>query len=70
MPSALSQGLHVCIRLVEVSQPFNANQTIELRFDLEECHGIQGGELILRVAPQARALYYVGDVFSMNIRLV
>lgn len=63
-------GLHVCMRLVEITPPFDAGQKCELKFDLSPCHGLLGGQLSLQIAPDDAKLYFVGDEFSIRIRLI
>lgn len=64
-------GLHICCKLTSISEPFNADASCELKFELSPCHGVVGGEIYLRIpADEARALYYIGDEFSIRIRLI
>lgn len=63
-------GLHVCTTLVDISPPFDAGQICELKFECCSCHGLSGGELRLRMSPEDAKLYYLGDEFSLRIRLI
>jgi hypothetical protein len=58
------------MRLESISKPFNAGRDVELLFNLSPCHGVHGGELRMRISPEAAKMYLVGDEKSIRIRSI
>ena len=61
-------GLHVCAGLTFISKPFNDATVVELKMELSPCHGLEGGEVHLRIPAEDAGDYKEGDEFSIRIR--
>lgn len=67
---AHSGGLYVCMHLVEKTDPFDAGKKVALKFRLARCHGLLGGELELLIPADDAKSYFIGDEFSIRVRLI
>lgn len=65
-------GLHVCMRLERISEPFNAGKVVALKFKLSNCPkaDLHGGELELLIPVTEASRYMLGDEFSLRIRMI
>lgn len=63
-------GLHVCMKLVKISKPYNGGQEVELKFLLSPCHGLRGGELLLLIPAGDASRYMLGDEYSIRMRSI
>lgn len=61
-------GLHVCLKLEKMTQPFAHGELVELKFALAPCHGLSGGELFLRMSVEDARRYKLGDEFTLRLR--
>ena len=62
--------LAICMRLVSISPPFDANQTVELKFVLPACQDCLGGDMLLRVSPSHAVRYMIGDEYFIRARRI
>ena len=53
--------------LRSMSEVFNAGQDVELKFELPDCGHVKSGELTLRIDPEDRHLYMIGDKYILQL---
>jgi len=64
----LTHRISICAILRLISEPFDNNTTVELKFVLPSCGEIAGGgDITLRIVSSDRALYMVGDQYTMQL---
>jgi len=62
-----SHDLGICMKLVAISNPFDANKLVELKFRIPECDPVSGGELRLRVDLESAKKYMLGDKYYIRL---
>ena len=63
-------GAHICMHVESISPPFDGGTLVELKLILSHCHGIEGGELRIRVLADDANKYMHGDAFMMRMRRI
>lgn len=62
-----SHDLEVCLDLKSI-HTLDCSTKVELKFRVRSCGEVQGGELLLRLTPDAGAKYMLGDRISLHLR--
>jgi len=64
-----NHDLGICMRLMMISNAFDAGKFVELRFVIPECGEIAGGgELTLRIDAIDAHAYMLGDKYYIHLR--
>ena len=63
-----THDLGICIKLVAISNPFDADHLVELKFRIPECDDVAGGDLLLRVNAESAKKYMLGDTYYIHLR--
>jgi len=59
--------LTICLQLKAIHS-LDAGTHVELKFVIPRCGEIDGGDLILRVSPEAGGRYLLGDKLTLHLR--
>lgn len=61
--------LIACMTVVRVSEPFDAGQSVEVKFHIEPCHGLKfGSHMQIIIDAEMVKLYRIGDKHSIHMR--
>lgn len=64
-----SGDLVVCMEVEWIRGPFDAGQSVEIKFKLEPCHGVKwGSHMQIIIDADMVNLYHIGDRFSIHMR--
>ena len=64
-----THDLGICMKLVAISNPFDADHFVELKFRIPECGEITGGgSLLLRIDETEAKQYMLGDTYYIHLR--
>lgn len=59
--------LTICLQLMAIHS-LDAGAHVELKFVIPQCGEVDGGDLILRVSPEAGGRYLLGDKLVLHLR--
>lgn len=62
-----SHDLTICMTLKSI-HTLNAGKHVELKFVIPQCGEVDGGDLLLRISPEAGTRYMLGDKLTLHIR--
>ena len=62
-----AHDLSICLTLKAI-HTLDAGTHVELKFVIPECGEVAGGDLLLRVTPEAGTRYLLGDKLVLHLR--
>jgi hypothetical protein len=62
--------MSLCMHVESISPPFDGGTVVEVKFVLPHCHGVEGGEMRVRVLAGEAGKYMRGDSYMMRMRRI
>jgi hypothetical protein len=62
-----SHDLTICLTLKAI-HTLDAGTHVELKFVIPRCGEVDGGDLLLRLTPEAGSRYLLGDKLTLHLR--